>query len=131
MIPANQEERRLTATKCAAACCVVLLASVAMAQDWKTDIPKEITTPDHVRSRLGDLDFKDGYCIVRNSLESRRVRLRPHSPSLAHPSRLARAAEGRRMLMKRYDGEGSFGRGTTIGVEYREADGSGAVLTTA
>jgi hypothetical protein len=35
--------------------------SVAMAQDWKTDIPKEITTPDHVQSKLGDLDFKDGY----------------------------------------------------------------------
>jgi hypothetical protein len=32
-----------------------------MAQDWKTDIPKEITTPDHSRSKIGDLDFKDGY----------------------------------------------------------------------
>jgi hypothetical protein len=29
-------------------------------QDWKTDISKEITTPDHVQSKLGDLDFKNG-----------------------------------------------------------------------
>ncbi|MHC4352768.1 MAG: DUF1254 domain-containing protein, partial [Planctomycetota bacterium] len=42
-------------------CCVVLLGSVAMAQDWKTDIPKEITTPDHIQSKIGDLDYKDGY----------------------------------------------------------------------
>jgi hypothetical protein len=41
-------------------CCVVLLASVAMAQYWKTGIPKEITTPEHVQSKLGDLNFKDG-----------------------------------------------------------------------
>ena len=39
----------------------MIAPAVAMAQDWKTDIPKEITTPDHVPSELGDLDFKDGY----------------------------------------------------------------------
>jgi hypothetical protein len=47
--------------KCIITCCLVLLTSIAMAQDWKTDIPKEITTPDQVQSKIGDLDFKDGY----------------------------------------------------------------------
>jgi hypothetical protein len=44
-------------------CFVVMLASVAMAQDWKTDIPGSITTPDKVESKIGTLQFKDGYPI--------------------------------------------------------------------
>ena len=42
-------------------CCVVLLASAAMAQDWKTAIPKFLTTPDKIETRLGALEFFDGY----------------------------------------------------------------------
>ena len=38
--------------------CAFAVAANACAQDG---IPKEITTPDHVQSKLGDLDFKDGY----------------------------------------------------------------------
>jgi hypothetical protein len=38
-----------------------VLLHVAVAQDWKTEIPKEVTTPDRVQSKLGDLEFKDGY----------------------------------------------------------------------
>ena len=56
----NYRSRTPKAMKCHISRCVVLLASVAMARDWKTDIPKEITTPDHVQSKLGDLNFKDG-----------------------------------------------------------------------
>jgi hypothetical protein len=40
---------------------IVMMVSVAMAQEWKTDIPRGITTPDHVQSKIGDLEFKDGY----------------------------------------------------------------------
>jgi hypothetical protein len=47
--------------KYSVACCVVILATLAPAQDWKTDIPREITTPDHIQSKIGDLDYKDGY----------------------------------------------------------------------
>ena len=71
----NYKSRTPKAMKCTISCCVVQLASVAMAQDWKTDIPKEITTPDHVQSKLGDLDFNDGYPTqesvnkVRNELD--------------------------------------------------------------
>jgi hypothetical protein len=39
----------------------MMTVSVVIGQDWKTDIPKEITTPDHVQSKIGDLDFEDGY----------------------------------------------------------------------
>ena len=56
----KHKKRTIKAMEYIFACCVVLLASVAMAQDWKPDIPKEITTPDHVQSKLGDLNFKDG-----------------------------------------------------------------------
>ena len=56
----EQKSRTALAPRWAVACCVVLLASVAMADDWKTNIPKETTTPDHVRSKIGDLEFKDG-----------------------------------------------------------------------
>jgi hypothetical protein len=59
----EQKSRTALAPRWAVACCVVLLASVAMADDWKTDIPKETTTPDHVRSKIGDLEFKDGYPV--------------------------------------------------------------------
>ena len=57
---ANRSQKETT-MKCIITCCLVLLTSIAMAQDWKTDIPKEITTPDQVQSKIGDLDFKDGY----------------------------------------------------------------------
>ena len=56
----NYWSRTPKAMKCHISRCVVLLVSVAIAQDWKTDISKEITTPDHVQSKLGDLDFKNG-----------------------------------------------------------------------
>ena len=49
------------AMKCHISRCMVLLASVAVDQDWKTDFPKEITTPDRIQSKLGDLKFQDGY----------------------------------------------------------------------
>jgi len=42
---------------------LVVLTSVTLAEDWKTDIPKEITTPDLIQSKIGDLDFKDGYPV--------------------------------------------------------------------
>ena len=38
--------------------CACVVAANACAQD---DIPREITTPDHVQSKLGDLNFRDGY----------------------------------------------------------------------
>ncbi len=38
--------------------CALAVASNACAQEG---IPKEITTPDHVQSKLGDLGFQDGY----------------------------------------------------------------------
>jgi hypothetical protein len=38
-----------------------MMASVAVAQDWKTDIPKFLTTPDKVESERGTLQFNDGY----------------------------------------------------------------------
>ena len=38
--------------------CACAVAANACAQD---DIPKEITTPDHAQSKIGDLDFRDGY----------------------------------------------------------------------
>jgi hypothetical protein len=34
--------------------------SLVFAQKDKTDIPRSITTPDKVESRLGSLEFKDG-----------------------------------------------------------------------
>ena len=57
----NQKKRTMKAMKCIITCCVVLLASVAMAQDWKTDIPESITTPDRIESKIGTLQFKHGY----------------------------------------------------------------------
>ena len=48
----NHKKRTMKAMEYIITCCVVLLASVAMARDWKTDIPKEITTPDHVQSMI-------------------------------------------------------------------------------
>ena len=38
----------------------VFAASPVLAQQYKTDIPAEITTPDRVDTRLGTLEFKDG-----------------------------------------------------------------------
>src|SRR5210317_1659222 len=38
--------------------CAIAVAANACAQEG---IPKAITTPDHVQSKVGDLDFKDGY----------------------------------------------------------------------
>ena len=36
----------------------IAISADAYCQDG---IPTEITTPDHIQSKLGDLDFKDGY----------------------------------------------------------------------
>ena len=38
-----------------------LLATSAQAQTMKTDIPKSITTPDSIETRLGTLKFRDGF----------------------------------------------------------------------
>jgi hypothetical protein len=38
-----------------------MIVSVAMAQEWRTEIPESITTPDRVESKIGTLHFKDGY----------------------------------------------------------------------
>jgi hypothetical protein len=38
-------------------------ASPTTAGDWKTDIPKSITTPDKVDSKIGALEFRDGYPV--------------------------------------------------------------------
>ncbi len=39
------------------------LAIPATAQDFKTEIPEFLTTPDRVESHLGTLEFKDGYPV--------------------------------------------------------------------
>jgi hypothetical protein len=42
-----------------------------MAQDWKTDIPEFLTTPDRVESKIGALQFKDGYPVGETATKLR------------------------------------------------------------
>ncbi len=53
--------QRPTTMEYTVVCCLALVTSVAMGQDWKTDIPKEVTTPNQLQSKIGDLHFEDGY----------------------------------------------------------------------
>jgi hypothetical protein len=45
----------------AAALALIVTATTASAQKMKTDIPPSITTPDSVETRLGTLNFRDGF----------------------------------------------------------------------
>ena len=40
---------------------LIITTTTASAQKMKTDIPKSITTPDSVETRLGTLKFQDGF----------------------------------------------------------------------
>src|SRR5512132_1672293 len=44
----------------AAVLALIVTTMTASAQQMTTDMPKSITTPDQVQSRLGTLNFKDG-----------------------------------------------------------------------
>ncbi len=62
-INCTEKEKTMKSMKFTVICCVIMQASVALAQDWKTDIPKSITTPDKIESKIGTLKFKDGYPV--------------------------------------------------------------------
>lgn len=60
----KQESRLLRSMIFSISCFMILTdAPVVMAQDWKTDIPDFLTTPDKVESKIGTLEFQDGYPI--------------------------------------------------------------------
>ena len=50
---------------------VAVIATAAMGQDWKTEIPKQITTPNRTDSKIGDLEFKDGFPTKETSSKLR------------------------------------------------------------
>lgn len=56
----NYKKRTLNVMTCIMSCCVVLMSSAAIAQ---TEVPVSIKTPDLVESKIGTLQFKDGYPI--------------------------------------------------------------------
>lgn len=54
---------------------IAMVVSVAMGQDWKTNIPDYLTTPDNIESKIGTLRFNDGYptretaAMIRDELD--------------------------------------------------------------
>jgi hypothetical protein len=89
-LPANNDNnlRRITMktkTLLAVAFVSALAATPALAQTgpkmkMTTDIPREITTPDSVETRLGTLKFRDGFpddatIVLRQELETERDRV--------------------------------------------------------